>query len=282
MRRITLLALSLIVFLGIAVVIFEVASIVLLPPVEYDRATSTADALGHVISLHEYRNATDQNWSTVMRFLEADPTWQKLYDYPDFVCADFARQLHDDAEKQGIRCGFVRINFTNYSFDPRWNSVLNDSLITSLSWQTRNADHAIDVFNTTDRGPVYVDITNDGITSSIKIGYLETGREYNTLQLSQVDLSRSDSFNYSYYEEIKNQYFNYTIDVDDYNVRVTDFNLQAAHYKSSGGGSWSLYLSLQDQENDLIRVKASLDASEESSWKMTCPRGYVSQIDVYW
>ncbi len=52
---------------------------------------------------------------------------------PD-VCADFAERLHNDAEMDGIRCAYV-----------------------SLALST--GSHAIDAFQTTDRGLVYVDDT---------------------------------------------------------------------------------------------------------------------------
>jgi hypothetical protein len=284
MRRITFIMLAIIVTFIIIVLIYEIAGMILTLPVEYDQKIPTSNALGNIISLHEYRNASDQNWATVMRFLETDPTYQILYDYPNFVCSDFAKKLHDDAEKQGIRCGIVRINFTNYSFDPRWNTPRSGSLSTPVIEQTdsHNADHAVDVFNTTDRGLIYVDETNDGITGMIKIGYLEQGQEYNSLQLSKIDLSRSDCFNNSYYETIKNRYFNYINRINDYNDRVTDYNQQVSYYNSIGGAPGPIYDSLQNLGKSLEQDKVLLDTCEESTWKMTYPRGYVNQFYVYW
>lgn len=58
---------------------------------------------------------------------------------PPDVCGDFAERLHNDAEMDGIRCAYVSVDL---SIGP----------------------HALDAFQTTDRGLVYIDDT--GISSS--------------------------------------------------------------------------------------------------------------------
>ncbi len=76
------------------------------------------------------------------------------------VCADFAERLHNNAEKAGIRCGYISINFDD------------------------GIGHACNVFETIDSGIVYIDDTGhigssgpaykDAIVDNI-----EVGKQYN-------------------------------------------------------------------------------------------------------
>jgi len=95
---------------------------------------------GHKITLVNYRNAVDPTYDQLLAFLRNDTTEQHPYvgqpfyiqgQYREgnYVCSDFAETLHNNAEKAGIRSGYVSVN----------------------------VNHALNVFNTTDRGLIYVD-----------------------------------------------------------------------------------------------------------------------------
>ena len=76
------------------------------------------------------------------------------------VCADFAERLHNNAEKAGIRCGYVCIELSI------------------------GEGHAINVFETIDKGLIYIDCTGftDGIGPIYQdtiVDTLEAGNEYN-------------------------------------------------------------------------------------------------------
>lgn len=91
-----------------------------------------------------------------MSFLKADPTDKQKYDYASFVCADFAELLHNNAEKEGWRTAYVAIRLSQ-------------------------GGHALNAFETTDRGLVYVDSVSPlarGITNSDKLVDVKVGREY--------------------------------------------------------------------------------------------------------
>ena len=83
------------------------------------------------------------------------------------VCADFAEVLHNKAELENIRCGYVSIELEDYT-DP------NNLGIPS------NTGHTLVVFNTTDRGLVFIDDTGaidgpsncDKIINNFKVGNL--------------------------------------------------------------------------------------------------------------
>lgn len=95
---------------------------------------------GHEIRLCNSSTAADVSWSQLVAFLEDDRTDETPYQEGVFVCADFAERLHNNAELQGISAAWVGIEF--YELD---------------------TGHALNAFNTTDRGLVYIDVTNVGI-----------------------------------------------------------------------------------------------------------------------
>lgn len=148
------------------------------------------DDTGDFIVLINNKNATNPTYTQLVSFLQNDKTDQYPYittnkklglDYelaesqvdlkniqniidgtaqpsnPD-VCGDFAERLHNDAEMDGIRCAYVYL-----------------SLSTGL--------HAIDAFQTTDDGLIYIDDT--GIPAStygpsrcVKTVNLTTDQDY--------------------------------------------------------------------------------------------------------
>ena len=136
------------------------------------------DDKGDFIVLINNKNATDPTYAQLVNFLQNDKTDQYPYIYtnkilssyygtaeshvdltriqgiidgtiqaqnPD-VCGDFAERLHNDAEQAGIRCAYVSIDLSGYT-DPAHLGIPSDS------------GHALDAFQTTDRGLVYVDTT---------------------------------------------------------------------------------------------------------------------------
>ena len=102
-------------------------------PVKY---LNIAGADGHRIKLVNNVNATDPSYEELKRFLKADLTDTIPYEYGSFVCADFAETVHNNAEEQGIKAGYVSVDFYEIT-----------------------EGHACNVFNTTDEGLVFVDCT---------------------------------------------------------------------------------------------------------------------------
>ena len=86
------------------------------------------------------------------------------------ICADFAERLHNNAEIAGIRCGYVSLETTGYT-DPYNLGISSDS------------GHACNVFETTDRGLVYIDCTgisdNYGPSNNDRIVNIQIGQQYN-------------------------------------------------------------------------------------------------------
>jgi hypothetical protein len=83
-------------------------------------------------------DAKDPTLNQLRKFLVTDEVGKiakKNYVNGRFVCVDFSAQIHDLAEKAGIKCGFVVIYYDRYD------------------------GHAMCAFKTTDHGLVFVDFT---------------------------------------------------------------------------------------------------------------------------
>lgn len=93
--------------------------------------TCTVGGNGQVLTLTNYNNAVNPTYNQLLDFLKADKTDERPYT-STYVCSDFAKALHDNAEAAGIRAGWVG---------------------------AIGADHAFNVFETTDKGIVYIDCT---------------------------------------------------------------------------------------------------------------------------
>ena len=156
------------------------------------------DDKGDFIVLINNKNAADPTYAQLLNFLQNDKTDQYPYIYtnrvlasyyppaeshvdlkniqniidgitkpsnPD-VCGDFAERLHNDAEMAGIRCAYVSIDISGYT-DP-YNYGISS-----------NISHALDAFQTSDRGLVYIDDTNaPGPTRSVKTVNVAAGQAY--------------------------------------------------------------------------------------------------------
>ena len=91
---------------------------------------------GQPITLVGNPAATDPTFAQLESFLLSDKTDQNTYVPGAYVCADFARDVYNNAEKAGIRAAFVGIEFTGNS-----------------------PGHALNAFMTTDKGLIFIDCT---------------------------------------------------------------------------------------------------------------------------
>ncbi len=198
------------------------------------------DSYGKPVVLLYNKDARDPSYAELVAFLNTDKTDQFPYDVagtgaaPSFtfgdprrlvdkafwtkvaeglasqatprICSDFAEMLHNNAEIHGFRAGYVGITLAGTT-----------------------SGHAIDVFNTTDKGLVYVDDTggdpktptaggsslNLGSSSSWdKIAYLETGKDYGVISLSVADQYGFDYAGYDQWLATKQQFDNLAAQYD--------------------------------------------------------------------
>ncbi|MDY0386151.1 MAG: hypothetical protein RBT65_03275 [Methanolobus sp.] len=113
------------------------------PITYYDNGILTyiVGADGENIYLTNYDNATNPTYEQLKQFLANDNTNTISYNDNSFTCGDFAETLHNNAEKSGLKCGYVTVDFEV------------------------GVGHALNIFNTTDKGTIFIDCTN-GYTGS--------------------------------------------------------------------------------------------------------------------
>jgi hypothetical protein len=130
--------------------------------------------------------AHNPTWDELMLFLEQDATDSRIYG--TLLCGGFAELVHNNAEEVGIASAFVAISFE------------------------QGIGHAINAFNTTDRGLVFIDCTGEseidvhlpghvyiGDTGSHdKIAYVEMGKP-----IGHINTGLDYSLDYSDYEQWK-------------------------------------------------------------------------------
>ena len=192
---------------------------------------------GEPIELMNIPDAANPTYAELVTFLKEDSTdghpYIKDLDILSYVCSDFAEDVHNNAEAGGIRAAWVSIEF-----------------------EGDEIGHALNAFETTDRGLVYVDCTGGNVggverlrelikassdtvpspqpTSWDSIAYVETGREYGLIYLDVAS-----SLSYSFYEEYKWKSQEYDRLVSDYNDDVEQYS-QEIEGKVYGEGSSEL------------------------------------------
>ncbi len=141
---------------------------------------------GEEVELINNHNATNPTWTALQDFLLTDETDEAIYG-AEYSCAGAAMRVHNNAEANGIKAGVVAIEFTE------------------------NTGHMCNIFETTDKGRVYIDCTPSvGITSISpteqafleehplgydRVAYIKEGEEYGL-----IDITRAKSFSYVTYE----------------------------------------------------------------------------------
>jgi hypothetical protein len=125
------------------------------------------------IELINNPNAKNRSWNELIMFIRSDTTDSKPFIdtfYWSYVCGDYARDVHNNAEATGIRAALVIIEFEEGG------------------WR-----HALNAFFTTDKGLVFIDCTELDT-----IAYVKKGEE-----VGHFDLDSAFPPEYSYYEENK-------------------------------------------------------------------------------
>lgn len=103
--------------------------------------------------------ATNPTWSQLMAFLREDQTNMNNYILGVYDCSQFSRDVHNNAEKAGIRAAEVQIHFRGEPIG-----------------------HALNAFLTTDYGLVYVDCTEGPDT----IARVKIEKEYRGTEIYNI------------------------------------------------------------------------------------------------
>lgn len=142
---------------------------------------------GKTARLQKNPNARNPTLARLLAFIAENKVNRQRYVAGRFMCTEYAVSLHDRAEANGIHCGLVVLTFTE------------------------GVGHALNVFQTTDHGLVYVDCTGsphgDADDAYDTIGYIEVGKKYGRLN---VNLGAQWGSNYKKYEEAVTVFRNMT------------------------------------------------------------------------
>jgi hypothetical protein len=103
-------------------------------------------------------SATNPTWAQLQDFLLRDKTDRNTYVTGIYMCGDFARDVHNNAERLGIRAAYVAIKF-------------------------QGEYHTCNAFKTTDRGLVFINCTGleagmPGPSNRDKIVNVRLGKDY--------------------------------------------------------------------------------------------------------
>jgi hypothetical protein len=192
---------------------------------------------GKAIILNNNPAAIDPTYEELIAFIREDTTDSKDYieNGPNaYVCADFAEEVHNNAEATGIRAGWVGVTFVGI-----------------------DEGHAINAFETIDEGLVYIDCTNGRSTqyrdiepqSWDMVAYIETGMNYGI-----IHLDRAKSLQYEYYVEYEKAWHEYKALLKLYNGEAEKYNREI---------SGKVYTIGSGEEMRINAWKAELDEQEE-------------------
>ncbi|MBM3142972.1 MAG: zinc ribbon domain-containing protein [Chloroflexi bacterium] len=227
------------------------------PPVKIKTALTERQ-----VHLSNNSDAKAVSFAELKTFIRQDDTSEKPY----FLmhCVDFAEQLHNNAERAGIKAAFVGVNFVG-----------------------EEIGHALNAFKTTDRGLVYIDCTGEKLKFTSlttiegkkvplldkpnpgewdKVAYIEKGKQYGT-----INIDKAESLDYGFYVEY----------AQNCQKMVDDFRNEADAFNRALGGRTTLaepeYSKFKAWEAELIKKERTLD-----ELGLFEPLGIVETVKIYW
>ena len=199
----------------------------------------------------------DPTWSELKEFLELDDTDTLTYTENSFDCTGFAITLRDRTWRYGMRCAFVELGFAD------------------------GTGHALNAFETTDEGLIYVDDTQ-----ADWIAYIEIGQPYRAIHLDAVKSeyiacsgdpdefwgspdyrTHPNPFSYDYCVDYYRRVQFHEESMVAYNVAVKEFNSGSREWTSSQLESWRENLEALEEDLGSILFK---------------PAEVVETVEVYW
>jgi hypothetical protein len=222
---------------------------------------------GEAIILNNNPAAINPTYEELIAFIKKDTMDSK--DYIEngpraYVCADFAEEVHNNAEAAGIKAGWVGVTFVGI-----------------------DEGHAINAFETIDESLVYIDCTNgrsaqDGDKepqSWDTIAYIKTGMKYGI-----IHVDRAKSLQYDYYLEYEKAWHEYKALLESYNKEVDKYNREISGKVYTLGSPEEIRINawkaeLAEQEEILISLEEELGSywyeSEYSSY-------VVENVLIHW
>jgi len=273
-----------ILVLGLCLVLaITVAGCTQNPRYVYENGAIHVGGDGKPIELIDNHSATNPTYAELVAFIRGDSTDRREYfrtippHKMDYICSDFAEDVHNNAETAGIRAAWVSVEF-----------------------QGTDEGHALNAFETTDRGLVYIDCTGGqyrGLPREIHIelykmatghapppkptswdcvAYVEIGREYGLIDIAKTELPQ-----YSFYVEYTSNWQTYENMLEDFNNEVMRFN-QEVTGKVYYEGSLEL-ARMEAWEAELKRNEQRIKELEDKLGRFWFePLGVVKDIHIHW
>lgn len=233
---------------------------------------------GEPILLIDNPAATDPTYAELVAFIQQDNTDTNNYlEDPriGYVCADFAEDVHNNAEAAGIRAASVSVGF-----------------------EGDGEGHALNAFETIDKGLVYIDCTGQSFEEKLNlhveytggdvsyvydnpeswdaVAYIKIGEEYGL-----VPLGKAEALYYNFYQEYARKWRAYQQILADFNDEVARFN-QETEGKTYYEGSEELAL-IKAWEAELVAMGKQLeDLGQELGDIWYKPKGIVKEVRVHW
>jgi len=158
---------------------------------------------GEPIVLTNNPAAVNVTFAEVIDFIKKDPTDTNEYRNGIYVCGDYAEDVHNHAEAAGIRAGWVGVDFYD-----------------------SNIGHAINAFETTDKGLVYVDCTELDF-----VAYVVVTEHYGC-----IEIDKASSLEYSFYKSYKWKKEAVEKSIVEFNEKVIEFNEECIKCESMLSG----------------------------------------------
>jgi len=223
----------------------------------YVNGAKCVGADGHPIELTNNPNARNPTFQQLMGFIMCDET--DTYEYLEksyspeskraYTCADFAENVHNNAEAAGIRAAWVAI-------------VLKG----------KDKGHVCNAFETRDIGLVYIDCTGGvkdagRITKQVTtdtepqlsqekswdtIAYVDIGKEY-----GRIHINHAESISYGYFEEYIKRIHELETMLDEYNREIEMYNQEVMS---------NVYIKGSEEEK---RIKAWADKLRAEGQELT-------------
>ncbi len=203
------------------------------------------------IELINNPEANNPTYAELMLFIHRDTTNLNAYieGGPNgYVCSEYAEDVHNNAEASGIKAAWVGINF-----------------------EVEEIGHALNAFETTDRGLIYIDCTEWDT-----IAYVEEGKEYGC-----IDIADAESLSYSFYQEYMQKWQEYESRLEAYSKDIDAYNQEIAGKVYIIGSpedirtsAWDARLEKEEQELDRL--------SEELGEGWYDPIDIVEEIYIHW
>ncbi len=216
---------------------------------------------GKVYTLINNPDARDPTFSQLFQFLKHDLTDQNEYSETQYNCVEFAKDLHDHAESKGIKSAWVGIDFVG-----------------------QEVGHALNAFNTTDHGLVFVDVVPakleekyafqvvEGANESWdKIAYIEIGKPYGVINVDQIGGLTYDKF--IVYKDLCGKYL---LQLEEFNAEREKYEAALTNQNYSSGVLDQWAEDLNSQLESLIKLNKYFDSCGYESL------GIVEKIEITW